>query len=497
MRQLTGLDTMFLAIESETTVGHVGGLAIFDPSTAPGGHFGLAEVRALIEERLHLLPPLRWTLVPVPLGIDRPYWKDDPAFDLDFHVRELALPAPGDDEQLSEQVARIASRRLDRSRPLWEMYVISGIAGGRVALLSKMHHAMIDGMSGAEIMGILFDLEPGGRQIEPPDADLPAEVAPGTLEMLGRGVAAIPKQPLRALRSLPNTLPYLDVAPSIFGLPGAEQMSRNASRLRRRLLNRPERDGEIIERPKMRAPRVSFSGRISPHRRFVFGSLSLSDVKRVKNHFGVTVNDVVVSLCAGGVRDWLIAHDELPEQPLLAQIPVSVRTREQRGTYGNRVSIMIAPVPTDVATPDGRLSAAHEAMRAAKDRHRALPAEMLQDAANFIPPAINARATRVAIQLGANSAMRPLYNMVISNVPGPPVPLYLAGAQLQANYPVSVVTDGAGLNITVLSYLDNVDIGIICDREQMPDVQRVLDGMQAELQALLALCESETAPATV
>ncbi len=493
MRQLTGLDTQFLAIESDTTVGHVGGLAIFDPATAPGGRFGIAEVRAMLAQRLHLLPPLRWTLVPVPLGLDRPYWKDDQAFDLDFHVRELALPAPGDDEQLSEQVARIASRRLDRARPLWELYVIHGLEGGRVAIQTKMHHAMIDGMSGAEIMGILFDIEPGGREIAPADESLPPEIAPGTLEMLGRGVASLPLYPVRALRAIPNTLPYLDVAPSIFGIPGAAPISRTASRLRRRLLGSDEHDGNIIERPKMRAPRVPFSGKISPHRRFVFGSMPLADVKRVKNHFGVTVNDVVVSLCSGAIRDWLVEHDALPDGPLLAQIPVSVRTREQIGTFGNRISVMIVPIPTDVDSAEGRLSASHDSMRAAKDRHRALPAEALQDITNFIPPAINARAARVALQLGANPALRPLFNVIISNVPGPPIPLYLAGAKLEANYPVSVITDGAGLNITVLSYLDHVDIGIICDREQMPDVQRVVDAMKAELDDLLALCDAESA----
>jgi len=491
MRQLTGLDAQFLALESETTVGHVGGLAVFDPATAPDGHLGIGEIKAMLRERMHLLPPLRWTLVTVPFGLDRPYWKDDPAFDLDFHVRELALPAPGDDEQLSQQVARIASRRLDRSRPLWELYVIHGLQGGRVAILTKMHHAMIDGMSGAEIMGILYDLEPSGREIPPPDGDLPAEEAPGSWEMLGRGVAATALQPLRALRSLPTTLPHLDVAPSIFGLPGAESLSRGASRLRNRLLGGEEHDGRVIERPRMRAPRVPFSGRISPHRRFVFGSLRLADLKRVKNHFGVTVNDVVVTLCAGAIRDWLTAHDALPESPLLAQIPVSVRTKEQQGTYGNRVSVMIVPIPTDVAAPDGRLASAHESLRAAKERHRALPAQALQDVANFIPPAINARAARVALQLSANPALRPLFNVVISNVPGPPIPLYLAGAKLEANYPVSVIADGAGLNITVLSYLDSVDIGVLADRDQMPDVQRVLDGMGAELRALLAICDAE------
>jgi WS/DGAT/MGAT family acyltransferase len=446
----------------------------------------------MLEERKHLLPPLRWTLVTVQLGLDRPYWTDDPAFDIDFHVRELALPEPGDDQQLSDQVARIASRRLDRSRPLWELYVIHGREGGRVAILTKMHHAMIDGMSGAEIMGILYDLEATGREIAPRDGALPAEEAPGAWEMLGRGLAATALQPLRALRSLPTTLPYLDVAPSIFGLPGAESLSRNASRLRNRLLGGEEHDGRVIERPKMRAPRVPFSARISPHRRFVFGSLGLADIKRVKNHFGVTVNDVVVTLCAGAIRAWLIEHEALPGRPLHAQIPVSVRTKEQMGTYGNRVSVMIVPIPTDVSSADGRLASAHESLRAAKERHRALPAQALQDVTNFIPPAINARAARVALQLSANPALRPLFNVVISNVPGPPVPLYLAGAKLEANYPVSVIADGAGLNITVLSYLDRVDIGVIADRDQMPDLQRILDGMEAELDARLAICDAES-----
>ncbi|WP_354702113.1 Putative diacylglycerol O-acyltransferase [Paraconexibacter sp. AEG42_29] len=485
MRQLTSLDAQFLAIESATTTGHVGGLAIFDPSTAPGGAVTLEDVLAMFRERLHLLPPLRWRLEQVPLGLDRPYWIEDPDFELEFHVRELALPAPGDDAQLAEQVARISSRHLDRARPLWECYLIHGLPDGHFAIQTKMHHAMIDGMSGAEIMGIMFDLAPEGREFADTEpASWIGDRVPGQLEMLGRGVAALPLQPLRMARAAPGVLPHLDVAPSVFGVPGAETMSRTLSKMRN--IANGTRDGDVLERPKMRAPRTSFNGKISPHRRFSFGSLSLPAVKALKKAYGVTVNDVVVTLTTSAIRDWLIAHDELPEDPLLAQIPVSVRTDEERGTFGNKISIMIAPLATHIADPVERLRFTHEAMKAAKDRHRALPAKALQDITAFIPPAINARAARVALQMGTRQGMRPLYNVVISNVPGPPIPIYMAGAQLQHNYPVSVVTDGAGLNVTVLSYLDHLDFGLIADRDQMPDLQTLMDGLRTALADLEA-----------
>lgn len=487
MRQLTSLDAQFLAIESPTTTGHVGGLAVFNPSTAPGGVVTLDGVQAMLRERLHLLPPLRWRLAEVPLGLDRPYWIEDPDFELEFHVRELALPAPGSDEQLAEQVARISARHLDRARPLWELYLIHGLPDGHVAILTKMHHAMIDGMSGAEIMGILFDLGPEGREFPDAPEALHGEQAPGQIEMLGRGVAALPLQPLRMLRAAPGVLPHLDVAPSILGMPGAETMSRTLSRMRN--IANGTRDGDVLERPKMRAPKTTFNGKISPHRRFTFGSLSLPAVKALKKHFGVTVNDVVVSLSTTAIRQWLVAHDELPNEPLLAQIPVSVRTDEERGTYGNKISIMIAPLATNEPDPVARLMATHEAMKAAKDRHRALPASALQEITQFIPPAVNARAARVALQMGTRQGMRPLYNVVISNVPGPPIPIYMVGAELQHNYPVSVITDGAGLNITVLSYRDHLDFGIIADRGQMPDLATMMDGLRgalAELEAAAA-----------
>ncbi|MGB6425958.1 MAG: wax ester/triacylglycerol synthase family O-acyltransferase [Solirubrobacterales bacterium] len=484
LRQLSSLDAQFLAIESQTHYGHVGGLVIVDPSTLESGRLTLEDLSAVLSERLHMLPVMRWKLAEVPLGLDRPYWIEDPDFDLEYHMREIALPPPGDDHRLAEQVCRISSRHLDRSRPLWELYLIQGLEGGRVGILTKMHHAMIDGMSGAEIMGVLYDLEPSGREIPPvdPDYENGAGGAPSSLEMLGRGLVALPMQPLRTLRALPNTLPHLDVAPSILGIPGAEAISRLASHARNALGSGG--DGEIIERPRHRAPHTPFSGRISAHRRFSFGSLPLSTVKEIKNKLGVKVNDVVVALCAGAVREWLIANDALPSEPLLAQIPVSVRTDEQVGTYGNRISVMIVPIPTDEPDPVQRVMRAQEAMLAAKGRHKAMPAELLQDVTNFIPPAINARAARVALQLGTQQGMRPIYNLVISNVPGPSFPLYLGGAEIKANFPVSVVTDGAGLNITVMSYQDSMDFGLIADRDQVPEIWDLMDALKRDLAAI-------------
>jgi diacylglycerol O-acyltransferase len=244
------------------------------------------------------------------------------------------------------------------------------------------------------------------------------------------------------------------------------------------------RDGEVVERVKLRPPRTSFNGRVTPHRRFVFGQLSLDDVKAVKNEHGYTVNDVIVSMCASAVRRWLVEHDELPAEPLVAQIPVSVRSEEEAGTYGNRIVLMHAPLFTNEADPVERLHRTHEAMRMMKERHRALPADLLKDANHFIPPAVFSRAARATFALSTSAPGRPSWNLVISNVPGPQFPLYCAGARLEANYPVSVITDGMGLNITVMSYCGHLDFGIVTDRDQMPDAWELMNWLGEALEEL-------------
>ena len=485
MRQLTSLDAQFLGVESARTYGHVGGLAVYDPSTAPGGKLEMADVCRMVSERLHLLPPFRWKLVEVPFGIDLPYWVEDPDFDLDFHIRDSAVPPPGDDRQLAETVARIFARPLDRAHPLWELYLIHGLPEGRVAMLTKLHHAMVDGVSGNEILGVLLDPSPEGKEIPPAPPGKAGERVPGDFEMLGRGLLGLPRQPLRALRSLPTALPNLTDLPGANAFPVVPQIAGALGKVRRD-------DPALLEVTTARPPKTSFNGRVSPHRRFAFGSLSLDTVKRLKNELGITVNDVVVALCATAVRDWLLDRDELPKEPLVAMIPVSVRTEEEMGTFGNRVSTMIVPIPTNVKDPRKRLLRAHEYLRSAKEHHKALPADLLTDATSFIPPAVAARAARATMDILGRT--RPPINLVISNVPGPRQPLYCAGAQLQANFPVSVVIDGVGLNMTVMSYRDHVDFGIIADRDQVDDVWSLMDGTAAALDELeTAICGKRTA----
>lgn len=479
MRQLTALDQQFLALEGPRHVGHVGGLAVLDPSTAPGGTLTLADLQHLIAERLPLLPPFRWRLCQVPFGLDYDYWIDDPDFDLDFHVRELALPPGGSDEKLAEQVARIFARSLDRARPLWEVYLIHGLPERRVAVMTKIHHAVIDGMSGAEIMGVLLDLSPEGREAPAPLSD-PGDTQPTEAEMLARGVLGLARYPLRLISAIPRALPNVGEVPQLNAIPGLRAAGRLAAAVQGALGRR----GRIVGRQDLTPPRTPFNGRISAHRRFAFGQMSLDDVKRVKDHYGCTVNDVVVSICASAVRRWLIEHKALPPAPLVAQIPVSVRTERQQGTYGNRILLMTAPLFTNQPDPVRRLRDTHEALAEMKERHRALPAELLQDANQFIPPAVFSRAARLTFSLASSSRGRPAWNLVISNVPGPQFDLYMAGARLEANYPISVITDGLGLNITVMSYRGSLDWGIVADREQMPDLWKLMDWLGEALEEL-------------
>jgi WS/DGAT/MGAT family acyltransferase len=479
MRQLTGLDAQFLALESPRQAGHVGALAVLDPSTRPDNSLECSDIRAMIAERLPLLPPFRWRLKPVPFGLDYPYWVDDPDFDLEYHVRELAIPPPPTEKKIAEQVARIFARPLDRSRPLWELYLIHGLEHGQVGLLTKIHHSAVDGMSGAEILGVLLDLSPEGRE-PPPSDDGTGDPEPGTLAMLARGLAGAPRYWGRVARALPSTLPNLEDTPILRDIPGAHTLGRVSARFARAV--RGPHPSRVLERTNLTPPKTSFNGRVSAHRRFAYGRLSLDEVKRVKNGYGYTVNDVVVSICAGAVRRWLIEHDELPDDPLVAQVPVSVRTEEQFGTFGNRIGMMSPPIFTNIADPVERLQATHEALRAAKERHKALPAQLLQDATQFIPPAVFARASQVTFSLAA--ARRPMWNLVISNVPGPQFPLYCAGAKMLAHYPVSVITDGMGLNITVMSYLGYLDVGIVADREQMRDVWKLIPWLGESLDEL-------------
>jgi diacylglycerol O-acyltransferase len=487
MQQLSGLDTNFLVMETPRTVGHVCGVQILDPGSGKE-RLTLDAVRSVVEARLHLLPPFRRRLAEIPFGLDRPYWVEDPDFDLDFHVREIALPPPGGRLQLAEQVARITARPLDRTRPLWELYLIWGLEDDRVAMLTKFHHAAIDGASGREILTILLDTEPEPRAL-PPDPGWRPEPVPSDATLLFRTAVNFATQPLRVLQYQRRVLGTLPRSTQFAAKASMPMLTDAFSRL---VTPRRPRDGQLLSMPSLTVPRTPFNRTITQHRRWAFGTLSLDEVKGLKKRFGVTVNDVVMALCAGALRRWLIAHDALPTAPLVAMVPISVRTEEQRGSFGNRVSGLVAPLPTNEPDPVARLRAAHEAMKAAKEQHQAIGAEVLQDITQFTPPALAARAARVAASTRIADVVNPPFNLVISNVPGPQQPLYLAGARLLNYFPVSIVTDGQGLNITVQSYLGHLDFGLLACRELVPDVWTLMDHLSESLAELSAAAERKS-----
>jgi WS/DGAT/MGAT family acyltransferase len=482
MRQLTSLDAQFLNVESPTTVGHVGSLVVLDPSTAPGGELSLESVRAVLEPRLHLAAPFRQRLVEVPLGLGRPYWVDDPHFDIEFHLRELALPSPGTREQLGEQVARIHARPLDRTRPLWEAYVITGLQGGQAAFYSKIHHSAIDGVSGAEILEAIMDITPEPRDVEPGPEPSPPRPMPSTVSLVRRGVRSVLVNPVEVLRQVPRSLGYVDELPGAANFPGVHLVSEAAG-LVGRLLGQPQPERE---HRSLHAPRTPLNGQITPHRRFAFGSVPLDEVKQVKNHFDMTVNDVVMALTASALRRWLLDHDALPDVPLVVAVPVSVRTEDQRGEHGNQVSVMMAELPTHVADPRERLEVMRESMQDAKEHFDAVPASLLQDLSALIPTALSGLAARALFKLATVPGV--LFNLFVSNVPGPQLPLYIAGAEVKGIYPVSAVTDmTGGLNITLFSYNGSLDFGLIACREMVPDVWKLIGYLQVAMAEMLAL----------
>jgi WS/DGAT/MGAT family acyltransferase len=478
MQQLTGLDAAFLALETANSTGHVGGVSVLDPRGA-AEPLTLARLTELMARRLPLVPVLRRKLLNVPLGIDQPYWIDDPDFDIEYHLRELALPRPGSDAQLTEQVARLHARPLDKSRPLWEIYLITGLARRRIAVYTKIHHAAIDGVSGTELLTALLDLTPEGRELPLAEPFRPAG-PPRRVTLAALAAARLawrPVQTVRIANGLVRVLPTL--APALSPLVGG-------------LLGLDRGDGEVIRTTPGRAPGTPFNQPITPHRRLALRSLPLDDVKTVKRAFGVSVNDVVMAMCAGALRRWLSGRDALPELPLVAMIPVSVRDPDSKNGLGNKISAMLATLPTHAADPVERLEIAHAATKTAKAQQAAIPQGLVDRITGFSPPAVTARAARVMFATGLLHRLPP-FNIVISNVPGPNIPVYLGGAKMLAHYPVSVVTDGLGLNITVIGYLGQLHFGLVSCRELVPDIDDLAGYLADELELLLKAAEQRTA----
>ncbi len=490
MKQLTGLDATFLYMETSTTFGHVSGLFIYERPSEDYDAF--QAVKDTYSAHLDMFEPLRRRLVEVPFGLDRPYWIEDPNFDLDYHIREIALPAPGNDEQLAEQVARIIARPCDRSRPLWEVYVIEGLASGDFALLSKIHHATVDGAAGAIMTTMLLDPAPDTPLREPGPIPEPEQL-PSSRDMLGKGLASLARRPDRTIRLQLRLVQQLAAATRQEGLAnvaGAARRFMSAPRTR----PRDDRDS-APEAPDSMAPRTPFNASISPHRKVAFRSVPLAQIKDIKSALGATVNDVVMAACAGALRRYLERTGDLPDQPLVGMVPVSIRTGEETDVWTNRVSGLFCPLPTNLADPAERVQNVHEWMAEAKQQWDLLPADMMVELADMAPPALATRAARVATSLRIGDRVNMPINLVISNVPGPREPLYLRGAKVKHYVPVSTIAEGQGLNITVQSYLDVLDFGIVADRDLVPDVWDLVDFCVDEVNVLAELAGVETTEA--
>lgn len=491
MQQLSSFDTQFLLIENATTAGHVGSLILLDPARGSGQALTVERLREVLEPRMHLVGPLRQRLVTVPLGLGRPYWVDDPQFDIEFHLREVSLPDPGDDAQLGEQVSRIHARPLDRTRPLWEMYLIHRLDGVRQAIYTKVHHAAIDGVSGAEILATIMDVTVEPRVVEPPSDLWDPPPLPGAGDLLAKGLLSMVRQPLEAARILPATLPHLADLPGASMVPGAQAISRIGDSLLSAASGGSR--GRTLVRRKITTPPTPLNAPITAHRRFAFGSLPLDEVKTVKNAFSMTVNDVVMALCATVLRRWLLDHDGLPEVPIVVAVPVSVRGGDG-AAEGNQISIMLVELATHIRDPYARLAAVQAAVAEAKEQFEAVPATILQDLAAVIPTALSGLAARALFQMVSMGAFP--FNLFVSNVPGPQLPLYVGGVGVRSIYPVSAITDLTGaLNITLFSYDGALDFGLIACRELVPDVGRLIDYLREALDELLVLAGADPAGA--
>ena len=464
MQQVSGFDAAFLISETPNAPMHIGSVAIFDPSTAPDGVVRFKRIIQTIQERAHLAPYIRQRLVEVPFNADFPYWVRDESFDPEFHVRHIALPHPGDWRQLCIQVARLQSRPLDRSRPLWELYVIEGldnvegIPPGCFAFVSKTHHAAIDGATNHDVGTAMCDLTPEIRKVEGAD-EWHADKTPSLLELGAMTLQNNAMRPWRYLEFLQKSIPTWGKA-----------LEAAAS-------------GTL--KPPPSVPRTRFNRVVSPNRVFEGVTFSLEKIKQIKNRCGGTVNDVVLAICAGALREYLKENDELPEQSLVSMCPINVRGDSVgEAESANQVISMAVPLHTDIADPQQRLLAICESTRDAKAYTNAIGAKSMMEVANFIPMDLAVLGSRVAAEQGLANFATPKFNTVITNVPGSPVPIYSNGARHVRGWGLGPCVDGNGLFHSVGSYCGEVTIGITCCRVMMPDPSHYAELLKASFAEL-------------
>ncbi len=465
MQQLSGLDAAFLYFESGNSPTHIGSFAIYDPSTAPGGKVTFKGILANVERRLHLARCFRQKLVRVPFDIDHPYWVEDREFNLEFHVRHIALPHPGDWRQLCIQVARIQSRPLDLNKPLWEMYVIEGLDNvdgapeGSFAVMTKIHHSAIDGVSGAELATAIHDIEPDAEP-EPSDEQWVPEHDPSALELGIRTALSNARDPFRFARVMRRTIPPL--ARIIRGNPEDEI----------------ENSGPV--------PRTRWNGTVTAHRVVEGRDFSLQDVRDIRKRVpGATVNDVILTVCSGAMRKYLEDKNELPSESLVAMAPISVRSDDEAGTAGNRISGMSVTLHTNIADPVERLERMHSGTKHSKSVADAMGAQTMTDISQVLPGTFSGLAARLYTRLSLANRVRPFLNTVVTNVPGPQFPLYFTGARMVALHGIGPVMDGMGIIHPVFSYSGRISIAVTSCRDQLPDPGFYADCIQGSFDELL------------
>jgi diacylglycerol O-acyltransferase len=498
MKQLKPLEASFLALESPTQTGHLASLAIFDtPDSAEDSIFP-ALCRALAP-RIARLARLRQRLVPVPLELDRPYWTEDRAFELDYHLRHAWVPRPGRDAQLGELVARLHGPPLDRARPLWEMYVIEGLEQRRFALYTKVHHAALCGLGPTALLEALADGATPELVAKEPARE--ARV-PGSLEMLARGALGASGKPRRALvrgarlaaaALRGGKLGGIATASGLLPFAHAAGLGRVPGVYRALGLEQAGEGDPSSPLPRTPAPRTPWNRAITSHRRWAGCSVSLADVRRVRRAFGVGANDVVLALVAHALRRELEARKELPDDPLIAMVTVRLDDATDAEARGPQTSMALTDLATDEPDPVLRLLRIHRALRSAERTHEGIPADLVHDLGRMGAQIIAGPASNALSHSGLLERLRPPFSVWVSNVVGPRAPLALAGAPLISLFPLSIVTEGQGLHVSAISYDDELHFGLTACRSLMPELTELGRGFAEGLELLCKRADTRTA----
>jgi diacylglycerol O-acyltransferase / wax synthase len=460
--RLSGLDSSFLHLERDSAHMHVAGCIVFE-GVAPT----YDELVAHIVSRLHLVPRYRQRLAFVPFGQGRPVWVDDPYFNVRFHVRHTALPSPGDEEQLKRLAGRVFSQALDRSRPLWEIWLVEGLCDDRFALLSKTHHALVDGISGVDIFTVLLDASAEPVPVAPADQEWVARPLPSSAQLLADALlerATVPAEVVRGARAT---------------LRGPRRVAARAGRALGGV-------GAIAKAGLTPAPTSPLNVRIGPHRRFTWVRGDLAQFKAIKNALGGTVNDVVLASVTGALGRYLRSHGEPTENMVLkAMVPVSVRAEVERGALGNRVAAMWAPLPIGISDPVQRLLTISRSMDGIKESGQAVGAQVLTELTGFAPPTIMAQAARL-------QARQRMFNLVVTNVPGPQYPLYMIGRRMEATFPMVPLAENQAVGIAIMSYNGQLNFGLNSDYDAVPDLELLAEELRGAIEELATAAGEES-----